>query len=306
MENIVLDSQMLNALSSCGYRFNLSFIQRLMQRTEGADPAKVALLESGDLLHAIFKVFYTLRIQRPDLAYSRCIDLACNFGRAYALRLNQTFDESEEILFHAVEYFKFYEGEIWVPKHVEMPFAVKLYESEEDNLRIVYDGIIDLVVDTPGGLLGVDHKKSGRKLDGSSLALANQFKGYVWALGIRQFVVNEVGVQKSKKPVDRFLRHTLLYTDEIIEEWRKNVIYRAQELAFFLKNNTWPQNFASCKMTPDGQYQIACNYQEICKTDPGKTREFVKAEFYTEKPEWSPQTRDVEIDEIMSELVKSA
>jgi len=306
MDNIVVDSQMLNALSSCAYRMNLSFIQRLGPKAEMQDPSKVALLESGDLLHAIFKVFYTLRIERPDLSYSRCIDLSCNFGRTYAIKLNQTLDESEDILFHAVEYFKFYEGEIWVPMHVEKPFAVKLYESEEDNLRIIYDGIVDLIVDTPGGLLGVDHKKSGRKLDGAGLALANQFKGYAWALNMRHFVVNEVGVQKTKKPADRFLRHTLLYTDEIIEEWRKNVIYRAQELAFFLKNNTWPQNFTACKMTPDGQYQIACNYAEICKTDPGKPRDFVKAEFFAEKPEWSPQTRDVEIDAIMAELVQSA
>lgn len=306
MDNIVIDSQMLNALSSCAYRFNLSFIQRIMQRAEGQDPAKVALLESGDLVHAIFKVFYTFRIQRPDLPYSRCIDLSCNFGRAYAIKLNQTLDESEDILFHAVEYFKFYEGELWIPLHVEKPFAVKLYESEEDNLRVIYDGIVDLIVDTPQGILGVDHKKAGRMLDGGSLQLANQFKGYAYALNMRHFVVNEVGVQKTKKPKDRFIRHTLLYSDDIIEEWRKNAIYRAQELAFFLKNNTWPQNYTGCKMTPDGQYSIPCNYQEICKTDPGTSREFVKAEFFTEKPVWSPQTRDTEIDEIIAELMRTA
>ena len=306
MDNIVLDSQMLNALSSCAYRFNMSYLQKLGPKAEMQDPSKVALLESGDLLHAVFKVFYTLRIERPDLSYSRCIDLSCNFGRTYAIRLNQTLDESEDILFHAVEYFKFYEGEIWVPLHVEKPFAVKLYESAEDNLRIVYDGIIDLVVDTPGGILGVDHKKAGRKLSPEGLALANQFKGYAFALDIRQFVVNEVGTQKTKRPGDRFLRHTLLYTDEIIEEWRKNVVYRAQELAFYLKNNTWPQNFTACKVTPDGQYTIPCNYQEICKTDPGESREFVKAQFYAEKPVWSPQTRDTEIDEIISELMRTA
>jgi hypothetical protein len=285
---------------------NLSYIQRLGPKAELQDPSKVALLESGDLLHAVFKVFYTFRIERPDLPYSRCIDLACNFGRAYAMKLNQTLEESEDILFHCVEYFKFYEGEIWTPVAVEKPFAVKLYESEEDNLRIVYDGIVDLIVDTPRGLLGVDHKKSSRRLDPGGLTLANQFKGYAYALDMRHFVVNEVGTQKTKKPGERFLRHTLLYSDEIIEEWRKNVVYRAQELAFFLKNNSWPQNFAACKMTPDGQYQIPCNFQEICKSDPGKARDFVKMEFFAEKPEWSPQTRDVEIDEIMAELVKSA
>lgn len=303
MRKLVLDSQVLNAISSCPYRYNLTFEGLL------APQVLSGKLESGDLLHTTFKVFYTLRIRRPDLTYKRTIELALAYGLEHAKTLEQIQEDSDEILYHAREYFIFTEGEMWVPKYVEQPFARVIYESEEENLQLVYEGIVDLIVDSEYGELGVDHKKSSRRLNFNGLLLANQFKGYTRCLGFvgNRFVVNEVGTQKSLTCKERFKRHLLEYPQEILDEWLTTTIYYGQMLAFYLENDTWPQNFTSCKSTPDGQYQIDCQYQPACIAPVGEQREFELAtRFKVNEKRWNPHERDIEFDQRLEELILGA
>lgn len=288
-----MDSQTLNSVQNCAYKYQLGFMRRLQAEE------KAEALESGDLLHTIFKAFYTLRIKRPDLSYERTIELSIVIGNEHALTLNQSDESNDEVIFNCIEYFKFTKGEFWIPKHVEQPFAKVLYESEEEDLRIVYQGIVDLIVDAKEGECGVDHKSSRRNTNPYGLALSNQFQGYCWALGLDDFVVNKVGFQKTLAPKDRFTRHHIAYSKDMLDSWVKNTIFWGQQLAFYLENDTFPQNFTSCD-----KYS-GCIFQNACMTD-GYSREFVLQNDYKVGKEWNPQIRDVEFDARLERLVKEA
>ncbi len=264
---------------------------------------KAEALESGDLMHLILKVFYTLRIHRPDLPYSRCIDLAVRLGREHAaINLHQELDTSEEVVFHTVEYLKHYEGEKWTPLYVEKPFTTVLYENEEDNLRVVYEGIVDLIVDTntSSGEAVVDHKSSRRNQDSTYIGLSNQFKGYSFCLEIDTMIINKIGFQKTLNPSQRFTRIPISYDKSTLEEWKNETIWWAQQLAFYLETNTWPMNHTSCD-----KYS-GCVFNKGCIHEPGESREWIWQTEYEVGKAWSPQERDKAFDEKMQELLKVA
>jgi len=292
--NIVFDSQILSSLQKCPYYLNLAFMRRL-----GVEH-KAQALESGDLLHTMMKVFYTLKIQRPDLPYEQYIEHSKQIGREKAITLAQELETSEEVSYHFEEYCKFREGEFWIPKAVEKSFTILLHESEEDNLRIYYEGIIDLVVDSEAGEAVVDHKSSRRNMPNPNIELSNQFMGYCYSLGINTAVINKVGFQKTLKPAERFTRVPLSYSNAQLAAWRDNTIWWAKQLAWFVDNNTFPQNFTGCD-----KYS-GCIFGEACKTDPGAAREFVLENHYKELPAWNPHTRDKELDERIARIVQEA
>lgn len=292
---IVMDSQLLNSIQLCGYRTDLYFNKNLRPNY------KAEALENGDLLHLVFKIFYTLRLSRPDLPYGRCVDLAVRLGREHAvLKLAQDVENSEETIFHCVEYFKHYEGEFWRPLYVEKPFAKIIYESEEDNLRVIYEGIIDLGVDTMAGEAIVDHKSSRRNSDSTYLGLSNQFKGYSYTLECPNIIINKVGFQKTVKPADRFIRIPISYDDSTLQEWANQTIWWAQQLAFYIETNTWPMNFTSCD-----KYS-GCIFNKLCINEPGASREWLMNTEYIIGQKWNPQERDKELDEKITELLKVA
>jgi hypothetical protein len=292
MRNIVLDSQILSSLQKCPYYVNLSFIRRL------SGDCKAAALESGDLLHTMLKVFYTLRIRRPDLPYEQMINLSLIVGREKAITLAQELETSDEVMYHFTEYCKFREGEFWIPKFVEKSFVVELFSSEEENLRIFYEGIIDLVVDSEAGEAVVDHKSSRKNMKNDNIALSNQFMGYCWSLGINTAVVNKIGFQKTLKPQERFVRIPLSYSKAQLESWKQNTIWWAKQLVWFIDNDTFPQNFTGCD-----KYS-GCIFGQACQTDPGEAREWVLANHFKETEKWNPHTRDADLDARIEMLIK--
>lgn len=295
---MVLDSQVLNGIQGCMYRYNLSFVRNLTA-TEKSEP-----LESGDLLHTVFKVYYLLKIKRPDLHHDRATEVALDFGRAYSGTLTQATDSSDEVLHHASEYFNFYENDSLIPKHVEQSFSIVLYENEEEDFRVVYQGVVDLIAEyTQNGRsyeVGIDHKSTRRNSDPSYLALSNQFRGYYKSLNLDEFLVNKVGFQKTLKPKDRFLRHWLSFNAGALDEWVKNTVWWAQHLAFCTDNDTYPQNFTSCDKF------FGCKFREACSSSPGEEREFILDRDFITKEKWDPHTKDKGIDEHIEKVIKGA
>lgn len=293
--NVVLDSQLLNSVQLCGYRTDLYFNKHIRPNY------KADALENGDLLHLIFKVFYTLQLHRPDVPYERAVDIAVRMGREHAvINLDRDVEDSEETVFQATEYFKFYEGEFWTPLYVEKPFAKIIHESEEDNLRVIYEGIIDLGVSTKVGEAIVDHKSGKRNQDSTYIGLSNQFKGYAYALDTPDVIINKVGFQKTLKPQDRFKRIPISYDDATLEEWRKNTVWWAEQLVFFIETETWPMNHTSCD-----KYS-GCVFNKICNQEPGDSRDWIIQTEYEIGKKWNPQERDKEFDEKLNEMIKVA
>lgn len=293
--NVVIDSQLLNSIQSCAFKTDLHFNKNLRPTF------KAGYFETGDLLHVIFKVFYTLRMKRPDLSYGRCIDLAIRVGREHAAtNLATDVEDCEEVVFHCSEYFKHYEGEFWRPLYVEKPFATTIYESEEDNLRVIYEGIVDLGVDSMAGEAVVDHKSASRNADSTYIGLSNQFRGYAYCLKVNNVIVNKVGFQKTLKPKDRFVRIPISYDQTVLDEWASNTIWWAQQLVFHIEQDTWPQNFTSCDK------YAGCIYRKLCHNEPGPSREWLMSTEYVVGEKWNPQNRDEAFDKKLDELLISA
>ena len=298
MRNIILDSQVLNGIQNCMYKYNLSFIRNL-STAEKSEP-----IESGDLLHTIFKLYYLLKINRPDLHHDKIVDLSITFGNSYSGTLTQATDSSDAVLKHAADYFSFYEGDALIPKYVEQSFSVVLYENKEEDFRIVYQGVVDLIAEyIQNGKsyeIGIDHKSTRRNSDPSFLALSNQFRGYYKSLNLDEFLVNKVGFQKTLKPKDRFLRHWLSFNPGVLDEWVSNTVWWAQHLAFCIDNNTYPQNYTSCDKFG------GCHFRETCSSCPGEEREFVIQRDFITRKGWNPHEKDAGIDEHIQAIIKEA
>ena len=298
MRNIVLDSQVLNGIQDCMYKYNLSYVRNL------TSAEKSVPLESGDLLHTIFKVYYLLKIKRPDLHHNETTKVSLDFGRSYSGTLTQATDSSDEVLHHASEYFNFYEDDSLIPKHVEQSFSIVLHEDKDEDFRVVYQGVVDLVAEyIQNGVsyeVGIDHKSTRRNSDPSYLALSNQFRGYFKSLNLDEFLVNKVGFQKTLKPKDRFLRHWLSFDAGVLDEWVKNTVWWAQHLSFCSDNDTYPQNFTSCDKF------FGCKFREVCSTRPGEEREFILKRDFITKEEWNPHKKDEGIDEHIEKVIKEA
>jgi PD-(D/E)XK nuclease superfamily len=293
--NIVMDSQLLNSLQLCGYRTDLYFNKNYRPNF------KAEALEKGDLLHLIFKVFYTLQIKRPDIDYLTAVELAVKWGREHAImNLALDVDTAEETVFQCVEYFKHFQGEYWTPTHVERPFAKIIYENENENLRIIYEGIIDLMVNTKVGEAIVDHKSASRNADSTYLGLSNQFKGYAYCMETTDVIINKVGFQKTLKPAERFKRIPISYEQATLDEWCQETIWWGQQLLFYIENNTWPMNHTSCD-----KYS-GCIFNKACIHEPGESRNWMLQTEYIIGKKWSPQERDEEFDKKLNGLISGA
>jgi hypothetical protein len=275
--NIIFDGSILNEVSLCGQKYEFSH-ERNLRPVEG----KATPLEEGDLLHHIFEKYYkAIRDRGVEIVYDNdkfksLIDECVAFGEEYSLEKNLTPDEASTVIFQFQEYAKHYRMDGVSVKVVEEPFITPLHE--EEDLAIFYTGKIDLIGEVPNfGPCIMDHKKAARTQVPSSLS--NQFTGYSFATGIRLVMINKVGFQKTLAPEDRFKRYPLYYTESQIQRWKENTIWWGRQLAFYIENNTWPENRTSCD-----KYG-GCIFSPICEAGTEEAREWIiKSRFVVGEP----------------------
>jgi len=156
---------------------------------------------------------------------------------------------------------------------VEAVGSKKIYE--DDNLIILYEVKIDLIPEIGGMKIPVDHKHSSSRRDPNELS--NQFKGYCWFLGSNNLIVNEIGFQKTVKPVDKFRRHVLSFPHAIIEEWKENTIFWVKMQLHYDEANTHPRNYTSCDKFS------GCELKAVCKAEPGDLRNHKLSQGFKER-----------------------
>jgi hypothetical protein len=191
-----------------------------------------------------------------------------------------TADIAENILQYR-QYALYYQQDGWAPIEVEQPFSKLLFES--DKVRVIYEGIIDLVTQTPGGLAIADHKTS--KMRKQPFLLSTQFMGYSWAMNIPHVVVNKIGFQKTLSPKERFNRFRMPYQKAHIEQWKRDAIYYSHLLISWMDQGYFPMNYTSCD-----KYG-GCIFQPVCASIP-EVREHKLAMLYRDEKPWSVHTRD--------------
>jgi hypothetical protein len=277
MRTIALDSQVLNDVMACGYKAYLRFIRNK------SPEHKAEALEKGDLMHRMLAYHYKQIKAGRKAEYPLIVNEAVNLGveAASDMELSQT-DVAENIMQYR-QYALYYQQDGWMPIEVEQVFSKVLYESEEKQIRIIYEGIIDLVPQTPAGLVIVDHKTS--RMRKQPFLLSTQFMGYSWAMNIPQVVVNKIGFQKTLSPKERFNRYRMPYQKAHIEQWKRDAIYYAFLLISWMDQGYFPMNYTSCD-----KYG-GCIFQPVCGSIP-EVREHKLAMLYKEEKPWSVHTRD--------------
>lgn len=290
---IVADSQILNTVMSCGRKTKLEFKLNLR-------PHKKAMaLEKGDLIHRMLHPYYYGRIANPKphhlmvgdnphpyakfigMPFKELVDTCCEIGRLASFDMDLEPEYRNECIKQFREYAFHFAGDGWISLEVEQPFSRTLYEDEQ--LIILYEGIVDLMADGPLGRIVVDHKSASRRENPSDLS--NQFMGYCWALDSARLIVNRIGFQKTLSAGERFQRIVMNYPEGRINEWQYWAVYWLKVYAFYAENDVWPPNYTSCD-----KYS-GCIFQQICTRIP-EAREYTMQTKYKIVEPWSPYTRD--------------
>ncbi len=270
---VAIDSQKLDAISSCAYFYNLRYNRNkvLLNTPE--------YLERGSLIHHMMAAYYKLRKYRSRWAqnnqtYADIIQYCINIGRHSGTKMQLDIAEIEYTIEIFQQYTDHWENDSWDDViGVEEVGSKVLYESPE--LIILYEVKMDLILRLAGRLIAVDHKHSQSRRDPNQLA--NQFKGYCFFLENNNIIVNEIGFQKTVKPVDKFRRHTLSFSDAIIEEWKFDAIYWVKNLLALESIGYYPHNYTSCDKFS------GCDFKHVCMKDPGEYREYTLGKDFVER-----------------------
>jgi len=277
MRTIAMDSQILNDVMACGQKAYLRFVRH-------KEPEhKAEALEKGDLMHQMLEHHYLqLKAGRRD-QYTDIVEEAVRVGIEASKEMELTQSLIVDNINQYRQYALYYKQDGWQPLEVEQPFSKVLYQNEQRGIRILYEGIIDLVCQTPGGLAIVDHKTSSRRQQ--PFLLSTQFMGYSWALNVSHVVVNKIGFQKTLPPKERFNRYRMPYQRAHLEQWKKDAIYYAHLLISWMDQGYYPMNYTSCD-----KYG-GCIFQPVCASIP-EVREHKLAMLFKDGKPWSPHTRD--------------
>lgn len=270
--NIVLDATMLDTFMSCECKFNYRF------NLNKTLPTKAPQLDRGSLLHLGFETYFNAlknKVEFKDrldesLAAISKESLLTELDNELVQRLKDVFVESCTVMRDRDE-----QMEVLA---VEQPFSYVLHEDE--TIRLVMIGKIDLLVNEPGYVnLPYDHKSYER--DFPLDRKANQFCNYVFATGGNYLIVNRVGMQTTIIPSKKHKRVPLSYDPIFLEEWKKNVIKWSYRYLDCVIDNEWPMNTTSCN-----KFNRPCEYTEICESSGIEAKMYKLTTNYEDAPIW--------------------
>jgi len=269
-----VDSQMLEAIQACPRLYKYKFIDNLRPLK------KSEYLDKGSLLHECLEIFYLSYEEK----YEERIKLAIAHGQKYSIGIALPIEDCNEVIFQFKEYAEHYKMDGWKPlvingiPLVEHCFSVILHEDEE--IKIIYSGKIDLIAETPVGKIIVDHKSESRRSEPSTLT--NQFIGYASALQIYSVWINKVGFQKTLSRNDRFRRIMKSYNPGWIEEWKIGVVQDIKDAVRTIQAGDFRGRFVSCD-----RYTWGCDYKSLCETTEDN-RVFKAKVFFQVGEQWDP------------------
>lgn len=275
---VAVSASRTNTMQTCWMLYNYSYNARWTPN-EKAEP-----LERGDLIHTFFKHFYREkmkgRIQFNEEQFGIVLDEASNLARRAAVEYTMPVSDADDYIRAARQNLIFHRGDGMLVHAVEEPFSKIIYEipdrerkiSEgggvEQGIRILFEGITDLVATIPNQPLSVwDHKSEARRKEAGELD--NQFTGMAWAFNVDTVVVNKVGLQESLKDNEKHRRIWLDYSPKhLIEEWKRDLVGSVLEAVERHKMElrgqaAWPRNRTACR-----RFGRKCEFYDVCKAKP--------------------------------------
>lgn len=256
MQTILISANKLDKIQQCHRLFNYLHVKEL------ASFSKPSYQEEGDLFHFLLDKHYKAKISGADYNVESLIEL----GRNHATTLSQvSASELEENINLFREYVLYYQHESWIPEESEVPFAVELLEDSSAGFRIVLEGKIDLLAKESKTELPlvIDHKRVARNF--APYDRDNQKLAYCLATGRRDFVINQIGDQKSYSVDKRLLRYYFNISDHQVEEFAENSIYWTMEMLKVMKlesdGDFIPGNYRSCFY-----FNRKCMFYDVCNS----------------------------------------
>jgi hypothetical protein len=279
MRTVILDSQILSGIQKCAAYTNFKFNLHLRQ------PETPAGIQRGNIVHTFFSGYYNARKESGNTKpFIDCYADGMKPAKAFAATC--TIDESDiNRVFRALEqYVDHYKWEPMEVLVVESPFALTLYENEEEDLRIVYVGMTDLIakLDTTGENRVYDHKTQSVKSD--FLELDDQFTGYALASETNILYVNVIGLQETVKFTEKSRRIPLSYPDSKKDLWKSHVVYWVKQYLIYAETQEWPENHQGCR----NRYHQVCEYYEVCNSVTQQAKVWKLANSYIVGEPWDP------------------
>ena len=285
-KNVIMDSQILSTLQACERLTDFRFNHNLQPIT-----GKGNSLEAGWLMHKYLEAYY--RSIKEGIRGQGAIDKAMAKGEI-AIRegmdgngLENTPVENEKhpngqlsrvgsayVIDTFLQYCQFYKNESWTPLEVEKVLNKVIYE--DDTLRLMWKGKLDLITDTNQGIYPSDHKTM--KQNRETLTLNNQFMGQCVLTEARAVIINKVGWQSSLKAEEKFKRVILSYSTARLIEWMDIAVYYANYLVSLNEQDYWPPRFTHCDKF------AGCIFRGVCESDPNMRNEEINLHFKVCEP----------------------
>jgi hypothetical protein len=260
--NIVMDMSQYDMFLLCPERFRLRYKLNL------SSPKKSAALDRGTLIHVACEVYYDSL--KSGAKYEYAVNSALmKMKAAFAIESDLSNDEANHLVDTMEQYFDHWRiaDQSFEILGVEEPFIFKLYEDEQ--VRIHLAGKIDLrISDNKYKSKPLDHKSFSRS--GPVNEMSNQFKNYCVVTESNFLDVNRIGLQKSLKPHEKFLRVPLTYDPLIFESWKRNVVANIMYYLQCEADGYFPTNETSCD-----KFNRVCEYYNVCKSS-GETAKLFK------------------------------
>lgn len=287
--NIVLDASKVDLFETCPKRYDFRHNHNKGLPTIEKAPA----LDLGSLAHGGLEVYFNL-LKVGKNYNDRMHSTLMKMGEASSDPDQSNLEPKEvSILIRAVEqscdYWRSEDENCLEVLAVEQPFAYVLYE--DDNIRIIISGKIDLLVNFNSigrgasyTNLPIDHKTYSR--ESMLLRKSNQFINYCSAIGSNYLVVNRIGLQdpdvkNPKTAEEKFKRLPLSYDPIYLQDWKDNLIKMLlNEYLTCVAENYWPEKPTSCN-----KFNRLCEYYRICDSS-GSDVKASKLEEYVDQEKW--------------------
>lgn len=309
-KNIILDATMFTTLMSCGTKYDLTFnnnFESIHVHGKGNN------LEIGSIIHKVLEVYYKNIINGFGKYDARMSGLAAGemYVRGCAYCSNYvSVDNSKPECGHSIneypgvintpqesstkpsrtgwkwaletceQYFDHWKNDSWVPLEVEVVKGKILYE--DDEIRILWKAKLDLTADTNQGIFPCDHKTM--KQSREKIALNNQFIGQCLIMGTRSMIVNDIGLQTTLKPEEKFKRVVMSYSADKLIEWSSEILpYWAYKLIEYNESGYYPPNYTQC----ESKFGVCHFLKDVCELDRGMREESIKIN-YIKGLGWNP------------------
>lgn len=285
--NLVMDASQLDTFQACEWKFYLRYILN----KESIDKAQP--LERGTVLHAGKEAYY--KALQSGLSWETAVD-SCLLEAKKAAVISGVITSRTKKDWITVDFLiDTLERECkrhkltdlsYTIHNVEESFAYVVYE--DDNVRFVLIGKIDLLVDAPPNYqkVPIDHKSHTR--DFGVHRFRNQFINYAIATNSNFLIVNRIGLQEKMDDVERFKRVPLSFDPVYKEQWKANTVkwfWRYYDCLAAKSNNeenAFPQNLTSCD-----KYNRECEYLEyVCDVSGKESQTYRLNTFFRDGEVW--------------------